>query len=89
MRLKKGVTVKHLGNDTILYDEENQNVNMAEVAVLNASATYLIESTLGKEFSEVSWTDLLVERYGITREAAQEDVIRWILKLRANGYLEE
>ena len=63
MRLKKGLTVRKIGDDYVIVAPEQGMVDLSKVYSLNESAAWLWEQIDGKDFEINELVDLLKENY--------------------------
>ena len=73
MRTKEGFVLRQLCGEYIITGEGLSQINFNKLISLNESAAWLWEQVCGKEFSPESLTELLLERYDVTREQALAD----------------
>ena len=74
MKFKEHVNIKQIGDEAILVSNDAGNLNYTRVISLNESAEYLVRGSMDKNFTPQDWTDKLVEKYGIDKEQAADDV---------------
>lgn len=73
MRIKDGFVLRTMLGDHVVVGEGLAQVDFNCLLTLNATAAYLWESVQGKDFTKEDLADLLVEKYGISREQAISD----------------
>lgn len=73
----------------IVTSEGTKLVDFSKIISLNSTATFLWESVVGKDFTEDTLTDLLLENYEVSRELAAKDVRNLIEQLDKAGVLEK
>ena len=73
MRIKEGFVLRTMLGDHVVVGEGLMQVDFNCLLTLNATAAYLWESVQGKDFTKEDLADLLVEKYGISREQATSD----------------
>ncbi len=71
MHLKKGYTLRELGEDAIVIGE-GMSVDFQHLVSLNSSAAYLWRSVEGREFDVQTLTELLLEEYEVERAEAED-----------------
>jgi hypothetical protein len=76
MRIKEGFKLRSLCGEFIVVGEGLAQVNFNKMLSLNASAAYLWESVVGKEFTLEDLTTLLTDKYEVTPEVASVDAAR-------------
>lgn len=87
MRIKDGFILRKLKDQYIVVGEGLAQVNFNHIIILNESAAFLWEQVGNKDFSVEELAGLLVERYHIAAEKAQEDAARWVEKLLKKGVM--
>ena len=73
MKIIEGFKLRQLGKEHIIVGEGLQQVNFNKMVALNASAAYLWEAVMDREFTVDDLTDLLLEKYDVEREVAAND----------------
>ena len=73
MKIKEGFTLRHLCGEHIVVGEGIKQINFNKMIVLNESASYLFEQVQGKEFTQDTLADLLLDRYEVDAERARDD----------------
>ncbi len=89
MRLKENYKVRKIGGEYMMVSEDGSGLDYTRVISLNASAAYLIEETGQKEFTRLDWVKLLIARYSISPERAEEDVNALVDKLIKENIADE
>jgi len=90
MKIKKGYTLRSLGQEFILIVEGLEaEVDFSRMISLNESAAFLWKEVEGKDFDAEMLTSLLVDNYDIDRETAQNDVAALLKSWSAAGIIEE
>lgn len=72
--------MRTLGNEFIIVGEGVALVNFNKMISLNATAAYLWESVVGKEFTSADLVKLLLDKYEVTEEVATADVDNLVKK---------
>ncbi len=72
--------MRTLGNEFIIVGEGVAQVNFNKMISLNATAAYLWESVVGKEFTSADLVKLLLDKYEVTEEVAAADVDNLVKK---------
>ena len=88
MKLKDNLAVRKIGSEYMMVSESGSGLDYTRVISLNSSAAYLIEEVGHNIFTEDEWIDLLINKYGISREIAKADVDKLIEKLQKENLLE-
>lgn len=73
MRIKDGFVLRTMLGDHVVLGEGLSQVDFNCLLSLNDTAAYLWERVQGKDFTKGDLADLLVEKYGISREQAISD----------------
>ncbi len=73
MKIKNGFILREMCGEKIVTGEGIEHINFNKLISLNSTAAYLWEALTGKEFTEESMAQLLVEQYGIDMELALKD----------------
>lgn len=90
MKIKKGYTLRSLGQEFILIVEGLEaEVDFSRMISLNESAAFLWKEVVDKDFDAEMLTSLLVDNYDIDRETAQNDVAALLKSWSAAGIIEE
>lgn len=89
MRIKSQYKVREIAGESVVIMQGELGSNLTKIISLNESALYLWRAIEGKEFNEVTITNLLAEHYGINSEVAQRDATHWIDRLEECNLIEE
>lgn len=90
MKIKKGYTLRSLGQEFILIVEGLEaEVDFSRMISLNESAAFLWKEIVDKDFDAEMLASLLVDNYDIDRETAQNDVAALLKSWSAAGIIEE
>lgn len=89
MRTKKSFTIRPLGREFILTPEGSSQVNFNRLVSLNATAAYLWQSVVDKDFTAQDLADLLLEKYEVAPEVALADSEAIMAKWLEAGIAEE
>ena len=74
MKTVEGYVLKSLGSQNLLVGVGANVAHSGMLRKLNESAAYLWKSVEGKDFTEETLVDLLLEEYDVSRETATEAV---------------
>ena len=74
MRTVDGYVLKSLGSQNLLVGVGANVAHSGVLRNLNESAAYLWKSVEGKDFTEETLVDLLLDEYEVSREEASEAV---------------
>lgn len=75
MRTVEGYVLQSLGSQNLLVGVGANVAHSGVLRKLNESAAYLWKSVEGKDFTEETLVDLLLEEYDVSRETATEAVM--------------
>ena len=81
--------MRTLGNEYIIVGEGMAQVNFNKMISLNATAAYLWEAVVGKDFTAEDMVRLLLDKYDVTEEVAAADVDILVRKWIEAGLVEE
>ena len=73
----------------MMVSESGSGLDYTRVISLNKSAAYLVQEALQKEFTMEEWVTLLIDKYNIDKERAENDVKALIDKLAKEGLFDE
>ena len=74
MKIIDGYVLKSLGSQNLLVGVGANVAHSGVLRKLNESAAYLWKSVEGKDFTEETLVDLLLDEYEVSREEASEAV---------------
>ena len=74
MKLKKGYVLRELCGEFIVCPEGLDVLDTGRMFSLNEPAAYLWRQVQGKEFTEETLFQLLVEQYDVPEQTAREDL---------------
>ena len=80
MKIKDGFVLRTICGQHVVSGEGTANVNYSSLITLNDTAAYLFKNLQGKEFTEETAVDLLLEEYEVDRETAAKDVKALVAK---------
>lgn len=89
MKLKDSLAIRKIGDEYIMVSESGSTLDYTRVISLNDSAAYLIEEVEGKTFSKENMVNLLIEKYGISKQTAEADVQNLLDKLLKEKLIDE
>ena len=73
MKIKEGFVLRPLGKEFIVLGEGVSQVDFNKMVTLNETAAYLWKEVEGKEFTEETIKNLLLEKYDVSEEIAAKD----------------
>jgi len=73
MRLKDDLILRHIGNDYIIVEPGQDQIDLSKVYTLNETAAWLWEELKGRDFSLTDVVDALLDQYEVDRETAEAD----------------
>ena len=74
MKIKEGFVLRTICGQNVISGEGSANVNYSSLISLNETAAYLFKELQGKEFTEETAVELLLDQYEVDRETAAKDV---------------
>lgn len=89
MRIKKGFTLRHIGDEHIVVAQGESNVDFNKLISLNSSSAYLFENLVDRDFSVADAADLLVRKYEVDNDIASADCRELFAKWHKAGFLED
>ena len=89
MRIKEGFVLRTICKRSVVSGEGTENVNFSSLITLNDTAAYLFKNLQGKEFTEETAVDLLLQEYEVDRDRAAKDVKALFEKWKETGLLAE
>ncbi len=89
MRLKESFNIRKIGDEYMMISQSDSGLDYTRVITLNESAAFLIEQIKEKEFTNEELIELLINKYGIDRYRAEEDVKVLIKKMEKEGIIIE
>lgn len=88
MKIKKGFTLRKIGNDEVVVPEGLEVVDFNKMVTLNSTASFLWRSLDGKEFDVEDAAVLLVGEYDVEMETALADCIELFEQWKQAGIIE-
>ena len=73
MKIKEGFVLREMCGEYIVAGEGLQHINFNKLISLNSTAAFLWKALVGKEFTQESMAQLLVDEYDIDMELAMTD----------------
>lgn len=73
MKTKDGFVLREMCGENIITGEGLEHINFNKLISLNSTAAFLWKAVVGKEFTEESMAQLLVDEYEIDMELALKD----------------
>lgn len=88
MKIKKGLTLRHIGKDYVIVVPGQGTVDMTSVYTLNEAAAWLWKQLENKDFTSEMMVDLLMLHYdNAIREQVIEDVKELVDNLVEQGLI--
>lgn len=78
MELRDDLVLRHVGEDHVIVDPSQDMIDMSKVFSLNDSAAWLWKELNGREFTKDMMVDFLKQRYEVSSEQAEIDVVKLI-----------
>ncbi|MBV2225699.1 MULTISPECIES: PqqD family protein [Sphingobacterium] len=89
MKLRTDLQLRKLGNDYIIIDPGQEMIDMSKVFTLNETAAFLWEELQGKEFTEETVSDILLENYEVNEDVAVKDAKKLIQTFIKGGLIRD
>ena len=89
MKWKKGLVLRHIGNEYIIIEPDKGVVDMAKVYTLNEVAAWLWKQLEEKDFTVEQMEDLLMQRYEVKYEQVRKDIETLLIQLKKQGLIVE
>lgn len=87
MHIKENYKVRQIAGENLVVNQGKDHSDMTKVISLNTTALLLWEALQGKDFTADDAAEVLVGRFGISKEQAQADAGRWIESLTRCGVI--
>lgn len=87
MKLRSDLTIRQLGDESIIVDPSQDMVDMTKVFTLNETAAFLWNQLQGKDFSVDNIVTILLENYDVTDKVARQDAQLMIESFTKQGLL--
>ena len=87
MRIKNGFELRVVCGEAIVVAHGLENIDFSKIINLNESAAYLWKAIEGKDFTEETAVDLLLEEYEVDRDTAAKDVKALVAKWQEIGLI--
>ncbi|KMU60101.1 hypothetical protein EZBTHKR_3367 [Elizabethkingia anophelis] len=79
--------LRHLGDEYVIIDPEQDMVDMSKVYTLNETAAFLWKELQGKEFNVETVTEVLLNYYNVEYAVAEKDAQRLVHDFEKQGLL--
>ncbi|GHE39822.1 PqqD family protein [Sphingobacterium griseoflavum] len=89
MILREDLMLRHVGDDYIIVEPGQDQIDMSRVYTLNETAAWLWEQLQGKDFNSDDVTALLLERYEVDRQTAAQDADALIALFQSQGLVKK
>lgn len=87
MKLREDLMLRHLGDEYVIIDPEQDMVDMSKVYTLNETAAFLWKELQGKEFNVETVTEVLLNYYNVEYAVAKKDAQRLVYDFEKQGLL--
>lgn len=87
MKLREDLMLRHLGDEYVIIDPEQDMIDMSKVYTLNETAAFLWKELQGKEFSVETVTEVLLTYYNVDHSIAEKDAQRLVQDFEKQGLL--
>lgn len=85
MKIKDGFVLRTICGQHVVSGEGTANVNYSSLITLNDTAAYLFKNLQGKDFTEETAVELLLQEYEVDRDTAAKDVKALVAKWQEIG----
>jgi len=85
MILRKDLMLRQVGDDYIIVEPGQDQIDMSRVYTLNETAAWLWEQLQGKDFVLADVTVLLLDRYEVDEQTATQDAAKLIELFQIQG----
>lgn len=89
MKLREGLSVRKVCNETVVVPEGMGNVNFSKIIGLNATAEFLWKKASEGDFTSEALVQSLCDEYDVTEEMATADVKSFVEKLKEEDIIIE
>ena len=89
MRILEGLVLRPLGSEFIVTGDDLSQVDFCKVISMNATAAYLWEALLGRDFVAEDMVALLTARYDVDEERALADARTLVKSWQDAGLIAE
>ena len=89
MRIKEGFVLREILGEHVVSGEGLAQVNYSKLISLNDTAAFLWKAVEGKEFTEETLRDALLDEYEVEADRAAADVARLVSRWKEMGLIEE
>lgn len=87
MHFKNDISIRKIGDESIIALDSEQGVDYTQVISLNETAAFLLNSVVGKEFSIEDLVEKLLSEYEVDENIARRDVTQIIDQLKQIGII--
>ncbi|AQX08226.1 PqqD family protein [Elizabethkingia ursingii] len=87
MKLREDLMLRHLGDEYVIIDPEQDMIDMSKVYTLNETAAFLWKELQGKEFNVETVTEVLLAYYNVDHSIAEKDAQRLVQDFEKQGLL--
>ena len=89
MKIKSNYKLREIAGETIVVNQGTMGVDMTRIISLNQSARLLYLELVEKDFTLEDVANIMVVKYGITKELALADASNWVDSLIECGIIEK
>lgn len=87
MRLDSKYRLREVAGEAVVVRQGRNGADLTRIISLNTSARLLYERLADKDFTEEEAANVLVDAYGIDRDIARTDALKWMEDMRSCGLL--
>ena len=88
MKLLPNLTLREIAGEKMLVITGAAGADLTKVVMLNTTSEFLWNSLQEKDFQNEDAQELLVHKYGITKDQAKNDVAAWIKSMINAGLIQ-
>ena len=89
MKAKPGFNLREVCGENIIVAEGKENIDFSNIISMNESSAYLWKNIQGKDFTEETLQQLLLEEYEVAEETALADAKTVVRQWIEAGIVEE
>lgn len=89
MHFKNDISIRKIGDESIIALDSEQGVDYTQVISLNETAAFLLNCVIGKEFSIEDLVEKLLSEYEVDENTARRDITQIVNQLKQIGIIEE
>ncbi|WP_437920466.1 PqqD family protein [Sphingobacterium sp. LRF_L2] len=87
MKLRKDLILRHIGDDYIIVEPGQEQIDLSKVYTLNETAAWLWEELKNKDFALEDMVALLCSEYDVTADIALIDAKQLVRDFQKQGLI--